>query len=620
MKRFLSIMLAATMLMSVFCFNVSAAVPTKTGGEWSVLISDNFDSGAPTYFNRVSGVTNGVYGSNSITYPAESEGSSNKVADLQIDNTALTIGSDTAYWDSAQIGVGNYTGNTLATGITMPNSTVMIEFDMCGKTMTSPLHIGMGVNNGTRNAVKINPNNIEANTWYTFRIVVDRVADKDTFTADNTTVYRKLRDGNDDFVKVEGEATPSWSSTTALDYGIGATGCYSIVNFAVTAHNSYIRPALSTLTLTKSGYGTTTGTVAHTNYVPAVKDAHYQIDNVTVYEKAAETEPELKNGILKYWDMEDADAIPTTGQVYDGGWKTYSFMTQRAEESGNHYAYFKPGAVVTYANTIDSLAKYPMDGVTFPETFILSFDANNAALGSTLDFVISGDGVEGTNNSYPRNTLHIRSHAGIQNKWYSYKVVCSATPKEAGSFAFTVYRKERGSSAPYVELIGEEKNNNNATNLTDYGWTGTMSGSKDYINTLQVGTNRRSVLGANSTAANLLDETAEATNHANVVWYIDNVMITKAAALTGDVSVAGDEVTAALNYSTAENSTPILAVYDGTKLVDVVYAPEAKHEGTATLTAKYADTLTEPKVMLYVWDSLANGKPVLAEAIDVTNL
>ena len=620
MKRFLSIMLAAAMLMSVFCFNVSAAVPTKTGGEWSVLISEDFDSGKATYFTRKSGSAD-----TSITYPLESEDSTNKVADLRIDNTALTINDAPAYWDGAQIGAGNYTGNILATGKTMPNSTVMIEFDMCGKKLTSPLHIGMRVNNASAaesKAIKINPNNIKADTWYTYRIVVNRTADKDSFTVDNTTVYRKLRDSIDDFVKVKGEATAAWSNTTTLDYGIGQTPCTSIVAFAVTAYGSYIRPFLGETsdnstkqTLTT---GTSTGTSTHSNYVAAMKDAHYQIDNVTVYAKSAEATPELSNGILKYWDMENAATIPTDGTIYENGkWVTYSFMTQGAEESGNRYAYFKPGDVVTYGKTIDSLVKYPMDGVTFPETFILSFDANNAALGSTLDFVISGDGVKDTDNSYPRNTLHIRSHAGIQNKWYSYKVVCSATPKKAGSFAFTVYRKERGSSSPYVELIGEEKNNKNATNLTDYGWTSTMSSSKSWMNTLQVGTNRRSVLGANSTAANLLDETAEATNHANVVWYIDNVMITEAAAITGDVSVADSNVTAALNLSTVAASTPILAVYDGTKLVDVAFAPVA-HEGAATLTAKYDTTaLVSPKAMLYVWDSLANGKPVLADAINV---
>ncbi len=655
MKRFLSMMLAAAMLMSVFCFNVSAAVSTKTGGEWSVLISDDFDGDKATYFTGLAG------SQDTITYPFESEGSTNKVVDLQIADTAIdatytsgeTTTSVTAYYDGASIGAGTYTtafmGGTTANPITMPNSTVMIEFDMCGKTLTSPLHVGLRVNSGSAQAVKINPNNIEADTWYTFRIVVERAADKDTFTVDNTTVYRKLRDGNDDFVKVEGETTAAWSNTTTLDYGIGASSCGTkMIAFGVTAHNSYIRPFLgetteNSKTQTKTyGISTYNSTTAHINYVAAMKDAHYQIDNVTVYAKSAETTPELSNGILRYWDMEDeseivtnCDSIKVEDTTGDGTLDpaTYAVNSVMLEDSteDNHYVKFAPG-VAPFASTTDYMVSWVKGDSTFtlPETFILSFDANNAALGTGIDFVIRGDGEvkakesgSGTDPYFPRGTLYLRSHSGILNKWYSYKVVCKGTPYAIGAYTFTVYRRERGSDGAWTELSGASfaGKDISETGTMDYGWASTMSGAEQWINSIQIGSDRRGLLDAYTTvdansSNNPADATEDQTNHENGVWYIDNVMITEAAAITGDVSVADSKVTAALNLSTTAASTPILAVYDGTKLVDVDFSPVA-HEGAATLTADYADTLTAPKAMLYVWDSLANGKPVLAEAIDV---
>ncbi len=632
MKRILSIFAVVALLASLFCVNVSAAVPTTTDGEWTLFASDDFDED-PMYFKNKTGDPK-------VGFVAAEEGSTNRVVDLQLGTEAgeLTIkdkGALTSYYNFAAVGAGTgYTNGMFDSKRKLPDK-IMIEFDMKGIDITGGLSVDVrdASKNANYYAVRINPNHIEENKWYTFRIYVDRTNGMN-FDISNTVVYKKLRDSNDEFVKLDGEMTTAYNNTTTLDYGIGSAQGNYTVSFSINAHNSWIRPAYGypTLSRTTTYWGTVDGKTANENLVYECLSTHYQIDNINIYSKS---DYEYQQGIIAEWDMENANTVPVkTGSLRiedtneDGVVNTsdkyvqYVVNTVQTEENGNQYVKFTP-SVAPFAEKTDYLVKYPLTDVKLPETFVLSFDANNAELGTGLDLVIGGDGIENTNNSYPRNTLYLRSHEGIKNTWYSYKVICTGTPKVNGNFTFTVYRKLRGSDDAWTKLDGASFAGKvvASTGTKDYGWASTMSSDKSWMNTLQIGANRRGLLDAYTkvdadSSANPADKDESKKNHEEAVWYIDNVMITEANAVTADFTVAENVLSADVNLSTAAaTSAPVLAVYDGGRLVDVDF-DALSHTGSAALAVDYdTTTLTAPTVQFLVWEAL--DKAPLIEPVDV---
>ncbi len=639
MKRILSIFAVVAMLASLFCVNVSAAVPTTTGGEWTVLISDNFDSGEATYFKNIRGSLNGV------TFVPETEGSDNTVIDLKLGEKYTQLETDPEYdkyYNNVRIGAGSQ-GKDEITADKVLDGTYMIEFDVNGVNPVVNLAIGVRGTHSSTNAaamcIKLNPNYMEKNTWYTYRILVESTDTMDINEA-TTTVYRKLRGSNEGFVKLEGATIGAWNGTQAdeKDYGIYGMYLNDTITFGITSNRSYAKPyingmntAVERMVVGHDG-ATLVATGADNCYTAAI-DTHYQIDNITVYTKAAEADYELSQGIITKWDMEDDTTVPlktgslkiedTNGdKIVDTNdkWMQYPVNTVELENNGNQYVKFTP-SVAPFAAATDYFVKFPLD-VALPETFILSFDANNASLGAALDIVINGDSDGTTNGSYPRNTLYFRSHKGIEDKWYSYKVVCSATPKQAGEFSFTVYRKERGSDAPYTKLDGVGwAGREEATVEKDFGWASTMSGSLEWANTLQIGHNRRGFLSYYTTSyANngIVSDAEEKANHENVAWFIDNIMVTEANALTANFDVEENVLSADVNLSTvAATSAPVLAVYDGGRLVDVDF-DALSHTGSVALAVDYdASALTAPTAKFFVWEDM--GKAPLVEEIDIAS-
>jgi len=422
MKRLISIFAVVALLASLFCVNVSAAVPTTTGGEWTVLLSDNFDSGKATYFKNIRGSLNGV------TYVPETEGSDNTVIDLKLGEKYTQLETDAGYgkyYNNVRIGAGAQGKDTIANGVVL-DGTYMIEFDVNAINPVVNLAIGVRGTHSSANAaamcVKINPNKIEKNTWYTYRIVVESTDTMD-INEETTTVYRKLRGSSDGFEMLEGATIGSWNGTQAdnKDYGIYGMYLNDTITFGIAAARSYAKPhingintAVEDMVVGHDGK-TLASTVATNNYTAAL-DTHYQIDNITVYTKAAEADYELKQGIIKQWDMENDSDIPVKGQIYqpqpEGGskWLWYNFNSVEADEDGNQYVKFTP-SVTYYSQNVDYLVNYPA-GVALPETFVVSFDAHNTVLGEALAVVVHGEGLQNENGAY----VSIIDFGGIVNK------------------------------------------------------------------------------------------------------------------------------------------------------------------------------------------------------------
>lgn len=633
MKKIISVFAVVALLASLFCVNASAAVPTSTGGEWSVLLSDDFDSGKATYFKNIRGSLNGV------TYVPEAEGSDNTVIDLKLGEQYTQLETDAGYgkyYNNVRIGAGSQGKDTIANGVVL-DGTYMIEFDVNAINPVVNLAIGVRGTHSSANAaamcVKLNPNKMEANTWYTYRIVVESTDTAD-INEETTTVYRKLRGSSDGFEILEGATIGSWNGTQAdnKDYGIYGMYLNDTITFGITAARSYAKPyingintAVEDMVVGHDGK-TLASTVATNNYTAAL-DTHYQIDNITVYTKSAEADYELKQGIIKQWDMEPGTDVPLKGKIYENSkWVTYAFNEAQAEASGNNYVKYTPSATF-YSQQTDYFVDYPA-AQALPQNFILSFDANNTVLGAGLDVVVNGEGSKDengayVNGTYPKSTFTLKSAEATQGKWYSYKIVCSATPGVSGNYnTAKLYRKERDKNEPYVLLSGKSEAGKNALDLEyDYSYYGTMSSSKDYVNMIRFGNDRRAFLGyytktlTPSTPNIPVFEEGEA-NH-NAVWLIDNIMLTEANALTADFAVAENVLSADVNLSTAAaTSAPVLAVYDGDRLVDVDFEAISANVGSKTLKVDYdLSTLTDPSAKLFVWESM--GEAPLIDAIDI---
>ncbi len=583
MKRVILILMTALILTIGLLVETHAALPTvKSGGEWEVLISEDFEGDKPTYFTHLLGSPKGR------AYVNEDGNSENTVVDLKLGEVYTADSSKAGYnlpYNNVRIGQGASGSDNLDTGKTLA-SKYMIEFDLCGKNLTGGFTIGVrsATTGGNYGTIRLNPDSLEKDVWYTYRIVVSSTSTNDIHK-NTTRVYRKLRDSNDDFVQAKGDDIPDWDNDTDRAYGIGGSYVNKAMSFGIVAHRSYARPfadgmdeSLSTMTVD--------GTSAVENCFTAILDTHYQIDNITVYNGVEQSAYELSEGVYKSYDMD-----------YPSGTVTSEYLTNVIEPDGNGYGVICVSDQ-TYVEGTDFTTVVPLtsdpDYIGLPETFVLSFDASNKVKGFPLHVEVYGDGTEV--GIFPRYAFYIKSCEETEDKWYSYKVVCKGTPKATGQFTFKIYRKEMGSDEPYTELSGVYRAGENGKNVDkDYGTTSAVGRDIGWKNRIRIGDSRYSWLSA---------YTDDVKNSAEGIWHIDNLTVTDIAAVTGDVYIENDEIKADISLSTSTlSSVPVLALYDEGKLIwsDMDIVNDA--EGTVSLRGKYdLSTLVDPDTKLFIWD------------------
>ena len=625
MKKFLSLLLVTAMLIVVFCINANAAIPVNTGGEWSILLEEDFE-GTPTYFTQKRGSLNGT------SYVSETGNSSNTVVDMKLGEQYTELETDAGYgkyYNNVRIGQGMEQSDNLTSDKTL-SGTYMLEFDLCAINPLTNFSVGVrsARSKSTYKHVRINPNKLNKNEWYTFRILVESTDSLD-IDETTTTVYKKLRDSDDAFVKLDG-MTMGGPTIDIGDKDYGMRSCYSsdLVTFGFSFKESYVYPYLTGLdtTMTTTGYivqhneKTLASTVDTTRNCEAAKDTHYQLDNIKIYSKSEEQSFEFTQGLIKNYDMD-----PFTNA------HSSQYLTEQAEEDGNNYVKFSTGITESeYVAGTDYFAHFPANQ-TLPEVFVVSFDANNASLGSALDIEVYGDGQKDENGTYvrgtfPRRSIYLRSHSGIENKWYSYKIVCHGKPNQTGEFTFEVYRKERDSDEAYTLLSGARFAGQLGNNTdVDYGIGSVMSGDKSWVNSIRIGDCRRAYLGAYSVYGGVDDAgneiySGEDKNQANGEWYIDNVSFSNKAAVAGNIDLMSANLSIDLNVSTSTpESVAVLAVYDGERFVNAGFAELSSSVGQTTVSAGYNVLLmSEPRAVLYVWDGLNAIQPILSEPINIS--
>ncbi len=236
-----------------------------------------------------------------------------------------------------------------------------------------------------------------------------------------------------------------------------------------------------------------------------------------------------------------------------------------------------PGAETISA---DVSTFYTYDSAASTTDLVIIVDLMNSGLGMPFSVAAATKAVTG----YAFST-HIASAAAIEDVWYTYKICYDASAKEATA----VYRRPT-SGGTWVEL----------TTDVDY-----IKGANANRFSLNNASHDRVVLGYESALAATL---ATGGSIAGTEWKWKNLQVIDGYAFAGTKTIADGKITLNLNAGIYGAASAILAVYDGNKLANVTPVDLAATADTIEVAADYAEG---NKVVLYVWDSLANAKPIM---------
>lgn len=558
-------------------------------GVWNELLSENYDGENATYF-----VGTG-YGDNLGTgIVAESEESTNGVFDLKFGGRTNDVGIP---YSNVRTGQGTAKTDNLTADITLTDDFIL-EFDACGKKLVGSLAVGFRdeVSANDWYGLYLDPNYMVEDEWYTYRIYTESTSDANSNTH---VVMRKPRNSDEPFKVLR----------SGFEYTkIKASYVNQTMSFGILANKGISGPYINgmdetTITMTQ-------GSSTFDGY-QAILDSHYQLDNIKVIGKDAESY-ELNSGIYKKYDMEAADTSVTNA----------TYLTKLVDDNNNTYIkYALPSTALDGQNHLIAInsTKDPAT-VGLPEKFIFSFDANNTKLGYEMTFEIYGDGDGVSEKLLPRYAFYLKSTEADKGIWYSYKVVATGTPGKDNVLDFEIYRKERDKDEAWKLLsgaycVGREGDWPSAADY-DYGEVHTLSYKGGNRNTIRFGDSKIRYVDAYK---------ANETGNANIggVWLFDNFEITDAAAVSGnayatvtDAETGAKSVSAKLNISAATDCAPIVAIYDGDRFVGLGSA-EADAEGTVTVTV---DNYTEGNtVKLFVWDTVSAGTPLLGNVLDISS-
>lgn len=231
---------------------------------------------------------------------------------------------------------------------------------------------------------------------------------------------------------------------------------------------------------------------------------------------------------------------------------------------------------------------------------------------TTEDVVVYADLKNSGDGTYPISvaigsnqygaSAHILAANAIKGAWYTYKI-CYKNDVNIGDEVNRVWRI-------VPQSVYRRPANGGEWTLLAEGTDWIQGGADDGFSSLQWNTSNRPTgrvqIGYEST---LTGYTAAGTT-----WNSKKVQVIDACALTGTKTIADGKITLNLNVGSCGAAIAILAVYNGNVLADVDYVTPAVTADTITLTANYAEG---NKVMLYVWDSLANAEPINVEPLAI---
>ena len=268
-----------------------------------------------------------------------------------------------------------------------------------------------------------------------------------------------------------------------------------------------------------------------------------------------------------------ADPIPSTGVLYsddfEGATNLKSGIASVEYKDGNGYLALK-GAGSNWTGSGYATA------TQIPENFILTMDIyKEADCENPLVFEYWQSNV---NETGVWGQVGINAADVEANKWYTLKIAKIAAGR---TYIATVENKETGEVTEVVPR-------NNVQGITSYhpgefmfrGWSGS-----GVIN-----------------------------------WKVDNFILTEATAASLPVINAADdavELTVSAD-AISETITPILALYNGGRLVDIDW--DTKDNATDGVSAELAAAGSYDAAKIFVWDSFDTATPLMAMPWDITEI
>jgi len=278
-----------------------------------------------------------------------------------------------------------------------------------------------------------------------------------------------------------------------------------------------------------------------------------------------QTQQFLDNLVISY-----SEPIPTTGVLYvddfEGATQLTSGMGSIATAGGNSY--------LKLYSTSNGSTPGEAAATEIPENFIVTMDVyKEADCDSTLTFEYWQTNV---NDGGTWGRVGISADAVEAGKWYTLKIA-----KIAADRTYTVTLEDAEGNVTTPVML------NNAVQ-----WTGNNPGHFTF-RTL------------NGTVCN---------------WRVDNILITKAAAASLTSINAADGIVAMTVSADAisDTITPVLALYSGSRLVDVDW--DTKANSTEGISADLQANGSYDEAKLFVWDGFENGTPLMATPWDITEI
>ncbi len=293
----------------------------------------------------------------------------------------------------------------------------------------------------------------------------------------------------------------------------------------------------------------------------------------TLYNSEDGTTPGFAVALRTYLDnlvISYSEPIPTTGVLYvddfEGATQLTSGMGSIATAGGNSY--------LKLYSTSNGSTPGEAAATEIPENFIVTMDVyKEADCDSTLTFEYWQTNV---NDGGTWGRVGISADAVEAGKWYTLKIAKIATDR---TYTVTLEDAEGNVTTPVML--------NNAVQ-----WTGNNPGHFTF-RTL------------NGTVCN---------------WRVDNILITKAAAASLTSINAADGIVAMTVSADAisDTITPVLALYSGSRLVDVDW--DTKANSTEGISADLQANGSYDEAKLFVWDGFENGTPLMATPWDITEI
>ncbi|MBR5614485.1 MAG: hypothetical protein IKW64_04190 [Clostridia bacterium] len=563
MKKLISLILAVAMLVSLVAVNVSAAVPTGVPSQKVTLFKQDYEAATNNADLKAPYGGNNANGRGLVSVQAETEGSSNTVASLTLNPDQTTY---------------NFISVPSSTITDIQKDVFTVELDVKPLVanaagievgIRAPYHKNLtNLQNGI--SAHIGYNVLKVNEWN--HIILD--VDFSKFRAGTATCGAEANSGIKARVKAE-----SASVYTTLEYGNWTN------NVRVRVNDDYTFPyrpigadngsAAFAIGVVNRGGGTNWSSVNHL------------IDNIEIsYMSDAVAYP--NGGVIATQDYED-DTNTILSSTHNG-----QGTATKTTENGNNCMSLKANADGNALLVISNNAN-----ITHQD-FAVTVDVKCVTPGSA--FV-----VEAYRNKVAESYACFVWSAGMETgKWYRYKFA-------AGN---VVARKDLSDpDAEWITIPAANGNDSATASVTTATPKHRVSvGNSGLDNAIRIGM-RNTIYDTGATLA-------------NTEYLVDNITIAKETSysIPAVVSESGKvgatiNVDAVRKATTAGTMTTVLGVYDSTgMLVDVDFETPTMNAGEVLGVDLLVnqDVPAGGSAKIFVWDSFANGAPLLATPIDLT--